>query len=191
MLTCIEAAVTNGVNIVQVRSKKYSELNITLMAQRIIKLVHGRALIIVNRSVSSATQAGADGVHASEKDPIDIKRAHRLNLISGKSVHSVEKAIIAESEGYDYLIAGTIFSSPSHPGGEIGGIELISEICSSSRFTRQLPVDWNSMCRRWCIAVFNYRHCHQGSQRRLRAPPDYFVSSCYRYFVYTGSVCST
>ena len=130
MLTCIEAAVTNGVNIVQVRSKKYSELNITLMAQRIIKLVHGRALIIVNRSVSSATQAGADGVHASEKDPIDIKRAHRLNLISGKSVHSVEKAIIAESEGYDYLIAGTIFSSPSHPGGEIGGIELISEICS-------------------------------------------------------------
>ena len=37
------------------------------------------------------------------------------NALVGKSVHSVYSAIAAEKQGADFLIAGTMFSTNSHP----------------------------------------------------------------------------
>src|SRR5690606_7969722 len=46
----------------------------------------------------------------------------------GRSVHSVNEARQAELDGADYVIAGTIFPSPSHPGVVPGGTELLRNI---------------------------------------------------------------
>ena len=50
------------------------------------------------------------------------------HLIVGQSVHSIESARIAYSNNVDYIVAGTIFKSKSHPGGPISGTKLIAQI---------------------------------------------------------------
>ena len=50
------------------------------------------------------------------------------HLIVGQSVHSIESARIAYSNNVDYIVAGTIFESKSHPGGPISGTKLIAQI---------------------------------------------------------------
>jgi thiamine monophosphate synthase len=37
----------------------------------------------------------------------------------------------AEAEGADYLVAGTIFESPSHPGQPGAGIDFLRSVCEA------------------------------------------------------------
>ena len=46
----------------------------------------------------------------------------------GRSVHSVEEAVVAESEGVDYLMLGTIYGTASHPGSPASGPGLIEAV---------------------------------------------------------------
>jgi thiamine-phosphate diphosphorylase len=48
-------------------------------------------------------------------------------------VHSVEAARDAERDGASLLIAGTVFASASHPGGETIGSDGLREICAAVR----------------------------------------------------------
>ena len=51
-------------------------------------------------------------------------------MLIGRSVHSVESARTAVEQGIDYLIAGTVFPSASHPGEPTSGTKLIADITS-------------------------------------------------------------
>ena len=46
----------------------------------------------------------------------------------GRSVHSVEEAVAAESDGADYLMLGTIYGTASHPGSAPSGPGLIEAV---------------------------------------------------------------
>ena len=128
LLACIATAVDDGVNVVQVRAHELSSPDLAKLAGRVVRLVRGRALISVNGDVDTAVSAGAGGAHASESAAIDPASAHKAGLLAGKSVHSVEAAVRAEAAGFDYVIAGTVFPSASHPGGHAGGPDLIRRI---------------------------------------------------------------
>jgi thiamine-phosphate diphosphorylase len=54
----------------------------------------------------------------------------------GCSIHSLEKARQVEAEGADYLIAGTIFPSGTHPDMPAQGLEFLERVCRAVR----LPV---------------------------------------------------
>jgi thiazole tautomerase (transcriptional regulator TenI) len=95
----VRAAVDGGVNIVQVRGSDDAPIRAA---------VGDRARVVVN---------GID--HLPERMP---------GRCIGRSVHSVEAALRAEAEGCEYVVAGTIFPSTSHPGGEVAGVNLIEEI---------------------------------------------------------------
>jgi thiamine-phosphate diphosphorylase len=65
-----------------------------------------------------------------------VTEARRLlgpNRLIGASVHSVAAARAAEVAGTDYLIAGTIFPSPSHPGGPVAGPDLLRRVRADVR----------------------------------------------------------
>ena len=49
----------------------------------------------------------------------------------GVSVHSLEDCRRAEGAGADYLLLGTIFPTPSHPGEPGAGLSLIARCAGS------------------------------------------------------------
>ena len=46
----------------------------------------------------------------------------------GRSIHSVDAAIRAEQEGCNYVVAGSVFPTTSHPNGPVAGVTLIERI---------------------------------------------------------------
>ncbi len=130
LIRCVDDAVRGGVNMVQVRAHHLESGQKASLASQIVKAVAGRALVVVNGPADIALEVDADGVHLPESAQM-VDTGSGADLLVGRSVHSVRAAMLAAESGADYVIAGTIFPSASHPGGAIGGVELIAETTSS------------------------------------------------------------
>ena len=115
---------------VQLREKDLPGGRLLELAIALKKAIACDAILLINERVDVAIAAGADGVQLGESAlPIALVR----NLIGpqtliGCSVHSVEAGEVAASEGADFLLAGTMFSTRSHPGIEPVGPSLIRTI---------------------------------------------------------------
>lgn len=89
------------------------------------------ASVFVNGRPDVAGALGAQGVQLTAGDL--SARDARLALGSewagwvGRSVHGAGEAAEARDEGADYLVVGSIFESPSHPGRTPSGLRLITE----------------------------------------------------------------
>jgi len=129
----ISLAVEGGVNMVQVREKDMSTDDLLELAKAIQYRIRNRALLIVNGDVDVALGCGADGLHIGKgyTGPISAPTTVSHNLILGRSVHSVEDAKASQVLGADYLIAGSVFATESHPGRIPSGIRLIEDMASS------------------------------------------------------------
>jgi len=125
----VAAAVEGGVTAVQLREKDLPPEELLPLARRFREVTRDRAALIVNGSLKVALAARADGVHVPEDAPM-VQRPGRPLLI-GRSVHSVEAATAAWAECSDYLIAGPIFETASHPNATPGGLELIESIAGA------------------------------------------------------------
>jgi thiamine-phosphate pyrophosphorylase len=90
------------------------------------------ALLIVNDRVDVALAAEADGAHAGARGmaAADARRLLGPDRLLGVSVHSVDEARDAMRGEADFLLAGTIWETPSHPGRRGAGIGLIREIAA-------------------------------------------------------------
>ena len=118
-------AVEGGANVVQLREKNLGADALAALARRLREVTEGRALLIINRSLSAARESGADGVHLPEDDRMLDERG---GLIVGQSVHTVEAAEWAEREGVEYVVAGPIYKTRSHPRATPAGADLIRKI---------------------------------------------------------------
>ncbi|HEX7337801.1 MAG TPA: thiamine phosphate synthase [Gemmatimonadales bacterium] len=89
------------------------------------------AAVFVNGRVDVAAAVGAHGVQLSVGDlrPADARRVFLHGWI-GRSVHSVDEAAAAIAEGADFLVVGTIYQTPSHPGRPASGPALVRELAS-------------------------------------------------------------
>src|SRR3990172_352054 len=81
--------------------------------------------------IEAAVTAGADGVHMPEDAPTAVRP--RPGFLVGRSVHSLEAARRAGAEGVDYLIAGPVYETRSHPGVAPAGVPLIEESARAGR----------------------------------------------------------
>jgi thiamine-phosphate pyrophosphorylase len=90
------------------------------------------ALLIVNDRVDVALAAAADGAHAGGRGmtAADARRLLGPDRLLGVSVHSVDEARDAMRGGADFLLAGTIWDTPSHPDRRGAGIGRIREIAA-------------------------------------------------------------
>ena len=119
-------AVVGGVNAVQLREKDLWPAELLSLALRLREEIAGRALFVVNGSLEVALASGADGVQLPEATPM-AERPERPFMI-GRSVHSSEAAERAWAECSDYVIAGPVYETASHPGTKPGGPDLIETI---------------------------------------------------------------
>lgn len=131
------AAVEGGVNVVQLRDKSLSLQELTQTAS-MLRLCLTDDVLLINGNVEAALNSGADGAHLPEQG-ISISKARKIaggDCLLGRSVHSLVTAVQAEREGADYLIAGSIFESRSHPDSSPSGIYFLRDVC----LTVSLPV---------------------------------------------------
>lgn len=121
---------------VQLREPDAAAGELLELTRKLKTATRGRALLIVNDRIDVAIAAETDGVQLPEAGmPTRPARGliGRYNVI-GRSVHDLEAAQTAISEGADFALVGTIYESATHPGETPAGVSLISEITKDSSF---------------------------------------------------------
>lgn len=91
------------------------------------------ALVVAGRP-DLAQAIGAHGVHLRIGDlpPGDARKVFPKGWI-GRSVHTVEEGQAAIDEGADYLVAGPVYETPTHPGMTPSGLGLIEGMARLDR----------------------------------------------------------
>ena len=88
------------------------------------------AALNVNDRVDVAVGCGAEGVQLGRGSlpPAAARELLGDDRWIGASVHDPQEAAEAARQGADFLLAGTLYASPSHPGGEPSGIDWIRDL---------------------------------------------------------------
>lgn len=128
LVKAVAAAVSGGVNAVQLREKDVDTRTLRRLADRLKTAIAGRALLLINSNASVA--ADADGLHLPEDAPYG--RPEGVGLV-GRSVHSAALAVRAQREGIDYVIAGSIYQSETHPDRAPSDLMLIADTVNAVR----------------------------------------------------------
>jgi thiamine-phosphate pyrophosphorylase len=124
----VPAALEGGVDIVQLREKSAPDAAVIEAGKRLRAVCdEHRALLIVNDRPDLALACGADGVHVGQDD-MALDEARTLvgdDLIVGISTHSPTQVEVALDSTADYLGVGPVYSTPTKPGREPVGLELV------------------------------------------------------------------
>jgi thiamine-phosphate diphosphorylase len=111
-------AVEAGIDLIQVRERDLEAAALSALVAEVVRLTRAtETRVIVNERLDVALASGADGVHL-RGDSIPAARARSMvpaGFLIGRSVRDAAGAVEAAA-GTDYLIAGTVFPSPSKPG---------------------------------------------------------------------------
>lgn len=134
----VEEAVAGGVTMVQLRDRSMPTGELLELARRLKQITRGKALFTVNDRVDIAVAVDADGVQLPDSGlPTRAARAQiGKHAVLGRSVHDASAAEKATREGAEFVIAGTVFKSPSKPEAKPAGVALLKEIIKDSN----LPV---------------------------------------------------
>ena len=87
------------------------------------------ALLVVNDRTDVALAVGAPGVQLGERS-IPVQAARSLlgdDARIGYSAHSASEAASAASNGADFVVVGTIWETPTHPGREGAGLARVRQ----------------------------------------------------------------
>lgn len=92
------------------------------------------AAVLVTGRADLARALGAQGVQLSARDlaVADVRQVLGKGWI-GRSVHSPEEARTAVDEGADFLLAGNIYETPTHPDRPAAGVGLIRACAALGR----------------------------------------------------------
>jgi len=123
-------AVTSNVDLIQVRERDLETADLARLVSDLVRVSRGSGTrVVVNDRLDVALACGADGVHLRH----DSVRAETVRTIApagflvGRSVHG-----LAEAQGagpVDYLIAGTVFPTPSKPAATpILGLDGLADV---------------------------------------------------------------
>jgi thiamine-phosphate pyrophosphorylase len=126
----VASAIAGGVTMVQLRAHDRSAGEVLDLARRLKTLTRGKALLVVNDRIDVAIASEADGAEVPEAGLPTLVARGLIGKYSvlGRSVHGVDAAVQAAREGAEFVIAGTVFKSSSHPDLEPAGTGLIKSI---------------------------------------------------------------
>jgi thiamine-phosphate pyrophosphorylase len=124
-------AVGAGVDVMQIRERDLDAGELASLVTSVVEVARGSSTrVVVNDRVDVALATGATGVHL-RGDSLDAQHVRAIappGFIIGRSVHSLEEARSAGP--IDYLTAGTIWRTRSHPADwpllGLAGLEAIT-----------------------------------------------------------------
>lgn len=123
--------IEGGIDLIQLRGKNKSIEELVKLSKELHELTAESATpLIVNDYAEVASSTPVEGVHVGQDDdPIGIVRQKiARDILVGKSTHSLEQALDAQSEGADYIGFGPIFATPTKPDYAPIGLEDISRV---------------------------------------------------------------
>jgi len=101
------------------------------LAVRLAALADGTgSLLLVNDRVDVALAAGAHGVQLTRRS-LSVADARTLvgrGMLIGASVHDRDEAREAVAAGADFLLAGAVYPTATHPGRPGAGLRLIEAL---------------------------------------------------------------
>ena len=127
---------TGGARMVlHLRGRTTSGATLFRLASALTSAAHGSgARLVVNDRIDVARAAGADGVQLGRRSlAVNDARAVWPQAWIGASVHAADQAAEAERAGTDFVVLGTIYATPSHPGLPGAGVGPIGEAVTKVR----------------------------------------------------------
>ncbi len=123
----VRGAARAGVHLIQIREARLEAGALARLVRACLDAVAGtRARVVVNDRLDVALATGAHGVHLRAVSPAGpvVRSCCPPGFLVSRSVHSGdEAAAVAREGGLDYLLAGTVFPTPSKPGASGVGLE--------------------------------------------------------------------
>ncbi len=123
--------------IIQLRERDLSASDLVSLAREVRAVTNsGGSQLLINDRIDIALALDGVGVHLrSNSLPVSIaRRLLGTDRLLGLSVHSIEEAVEAESQGADYVILGPIYETPSKQAfGAPLGIQTLGKACRAVR----------------------------------------------------------
>jgi thiamine-phosphate pyrophosphorylase len=123
--------ILGGVDIIQLRGKDKSTGELVDLAAQLHEITFpANTPLIVNDHAEVAAKVSVEGVHVGQDDDaiaVAREKAGRA-IIIGKSTHTVDQAVAAQSEGADYIGFGPIFATPTKPDYQPIGLGDIKHV---------------------------------------------------------------
>lgn len=116
-----------GVDLIQLREKEAADADILRLAEPILARCREAGIpFLLNDRPDLAAAIGADGVHVGQEDaPIPEARALVGSTIIGLSTHDRAQIDAAPGAAPDYIAVGPVFDTPTKPGRQGVGFEVI------------------------------------------------------------------
>ncbi len=114
-LRSLEHALTSGLGMLQVREKEMPEGELAQFLAQVMRLARRYgARVLLNGNVALAQRMGADGVHLTAAQLLQLDRKPALELV-GASCHNEKELTRAAEVGADFVVLGPVKATPSHP----------------------------------------------------------------------------
>jgi thiamine-phosphate pyrophosphorylase len=126
-------AVRGGVPVAQLRQRARSTAARIALGARVRETIGHQAMQFVTSDMEAAIALRADGLHLPEHGAPTSDARARIggSVLISRAVHSTEAAVVAEREGVDFVVLGTVFASASHPDGPTIGVDGIRASCEA------------------------------------------------------------
>jgi thiamine-phosphate pyrophosphorylase len=126
----LEAAVSGGVDIIQIREKSLPDGELLPVLQEAREVTRRlRVPLVVNDRPDLAVLAEADYVHLGQDD-LPVAAARQLGLRVGQSTHSADELDGTEA---DYAGVGPVYATPTKEGRPAVGLELVRHAAAHAR----------------------------------------------------------
>lgn len=123
-------ALEQGVSLIQLRDKYANKATIFQKAQVIVPRAKAAKIpIIINDFLDIALRVDADGLHTGQDDIAltELRKLMGEHKLLGRTTHTLEQGLEAQSQGADYVSVGPIWPTPSKPGREGIGFDYLSQ----------------------------------------------------------------
>jgi 8-oxo-dGTP diphosphatase len=128
----LEAALRNGLRLVQLREKHLSRDELRGLALYVVALAHAHgAKVLLNGDVSLAQEVGADGVQFTGTQLAKLNERPEVEWCAA-SCHNAEELRRAEELACDFAVLSPVLPTQSHPGAPHLGWEKFAAIAAGA-----------------------------------------------------------
>jgi thiamine-phosphate pyrophosphorylase len=141
ILTQVSAAVSAGLQLIQLREKKLTDRVLFELTTSAVAITRGTSTrVLVNDRADIAAGGGADGVHLTTHslEPKTVRETFGADFLIGASTHSVAEARAACDGGADFAVFGPVFETASK--AEYGSPLGMAALDEASRMLDPFPI---------------------------------------------------
>jgi 8-oxo-dGTP diphosphatase len=121
-------ALDGGLRLVQVREKELPPHELVRLTAAVVAAARSRgACVLLNGDPALAQRAGADGVHLTAAQLMELHARPELDLV-GASCHDERELDRAAALAVDFVVLGPVLATPTHPGAQTLGWRKFAQL---------------------------------------------------------------